>query len=260
MVGNVSGMAGSDAADDVNSGTGVALVGASSHNLIGDAATSGGLTNAVDGNIVGNSGVGTLDVTTVLDTSLANNGGPTQTHALVADSPAIDAGNNAEAIDENGLPLTTDQRGPGFTRFGNLAVDIGAVEVQPMDFGDAPDSYGTTLAMDGARHLISHPDINGLPYVGLGGTIDGESDGQPSAAADGDDLMGFDEDGVSFVGDVRANSVAVVGVNPSVDGFLAWWIDFNGNGQFDPSERFEATVSLYRQRRHPPIGSLRRAV
>src|SRR5204862_2965606 len=51
--------------------------------------------------------------------ALANNGGPTQTHALLPGSPAIDAGSNALAVDQNGSPLTTDQRGPGFSRIFN---------------------------------------------------------------------------------------------------------------------------------------------
>ena len=44
-------------------------------------------------------------------TSLADNGGPTQTIALLPGSPAIDAGSNALAVDAQGNPLTTDQRG-----------------------------------------------------------------------------------------------------------------------------------------------------
>jgi hypothetical protein len=53
---------------------------------------------------------------------LAFNGGPTQTHALTAASPAINVGANSTG-------LTTDQRGPGFVRaFG--VPDIGAFEFQ----------------------------------------------------------------------------------------------------------------------------------
>jgi hypothetical protein len=52
---------------------------------------------------------------------LADNGGPTRTHALRAGSPAIDAGTNV-------LPLATDQRGR--SRTSGLATDIGAFEVQ----------------------------------------------------------------------------------------------------------------------------------
>ena len=42
---------------------------------------------------------------------LKNNGGPTQTHALVAGSPAIDAGNPNGCQDNSGALLQTDQRG-----------------------------------------------------------------------------------------------------------------------------------------------------
>lgn len=56
--------------------------------------------------------------------SLANNGGPTQTHALRSNSPAVDRGNN------NLLPstFTADQR--GLPRRRNARIDIGAFELQ----------------------------------------------------------------------------------------------------------------------------------
>jgi predicted outer membrane repeat protein len=56
---------------------------------------------------------------------LAANGGPTKTHALLAGSPAIDAGDNANAP-------TTDQRGLARIKDGNgdrrAVIDIGAFE------------------------------------------------------------------------------------------------------------------------------------
>ncbi|MFN6516408.1 MAG: beta strand repeat-containing protein [Nostoc sp. CreGUA01] len=58
--------------------------------------------------------------------ALANNGGTTQTHALVTGSAAINAGNNA--LIPSGV--TTDQRGTGFNRISGGTVDIGAYEVQ----------------------------------------------------------------------------------------------------------------------------------
>src|SRR5207237_4123339 len=61
---------------------------------------------------------------------LANNGGPTQTRALLPTSTAINAGNNALALGLDGQPLVNDQRGPGFARIVGSAVDIGAFEVQ----------------------------------------------------------------------------------------------------------------------------------
>ncbi len=54
--------------------------------------------------------------------ALANNGGPTLTHALLAGSPAINTGSNPTA-------LANDQRGAGFARSSGLT-DIGAFEVQ----------------------------------------------------------------------------------------------------------------------------------
>jgi hypothetical protein len=58
---------------------------------------------------------------------LQNNGGPTQTHALLSGSPAIDAGDPGGCRDESGALLTTDQR--GFRR-PPLGCDIGAFELQ----------------------------------------------------------------------------------------------------------------------------------
>ena len=42
---------------------------------------------------------------------LQNNGGPTQTVALLPESPAIDTGNPGGCTDGIGHPLKTDQRG-----------------------------------------------------------------------------------------------------------------------------------------------------
>ncbi|QOV87607.1 choice-of-anchor Q domain-containing protein [Humisphaera borealis] len=61
---------------------------------------------------------------------LASNGGPTQTMALLPGSIAINAGSNAKALDADGKPLTTDQRGTGFARLVGGTVDVGAFEVQ----------------------------------------------------------------------------------------------------------------------------------
>lgn len=88
---------------------------------------------------------------------LGNYGGPTQTHILLINSPAINAGQNCVvtatcAAGNPPTPLTTDQRGTGFPRQAGSAVDIGAVEgvlvVDPLsskdfDFdGDGRTDYG----------------------------------------------------------------------------------------------------------------------
>ena len=80
-------------------------------------------------NLVGDSQGGSgFDPTDLLDVDpllgpLQNNGGPTETMALLPASPAIDAGDNTDAPD-------WDQRGPGYPRIVNGIIDIGAFEVQ----------------------------------------------------------------------------------------------------------------------------------
>ncbi|MGO9916363.1 MAG: choice-of-anchor Q domain-containing protein, partial [Isosphaeraceae bacterium] len=94
----------------------------SAYNLVGIGG-SGGLVNGINGNQVGVADPGL--------SRLADNGGSTETIALLTGSPAIDKGSNALAVDPTtGQPLTTDQRGPGFPRIVNGTVDIGAYEFQ----------------------------------------------------------------------------------------------------------------------------------
>jgi predicted outer membrane repeat protein len=110
VAGNFQGAAPSTTANDIYG----SLDTTSSYNLIG-AGGSGGLVNGLNGNQVGvlNLGLG----------ALAYNGGPTQTVALLAGSPAIDQGSNTFVIAGE-----TDQR--GLARIANGVVDIGAFEVQ----------------------------------------------------------------------------------------------------------------------------------
>jgi hypothetical protein len=78
------------------------------------------------------SGPGDLNNTDPLLGPLKNNGGPTQMLALLAGSPAIDAGNPAGCVDPAGKLLTTDQRGqprPDPEDAG-VGCDIGAYESQ----------------------------------------------------------------------------------------------------------------------------------
>jgi CSLREA domain-containing protein len=89
----------------------------SGNNLIGNNTGSTGFTTST---LVGTS-------TSPIDPKLGllqNNGGVTLTHALLADSPAIDTGNNSL------ISAATDQRGAEFERISGATVDIGAYEVQ----------------------------------------------------------------------------------------------------------------------------------
>jgi CSLREA domain-containing protein len=103
------------------------------HNLISRSGGFSGITNGVNSDMV--------DVNPLLS-PLANYGGTTQTLALKAGSPALDAGDNcvtqvAHCGDANIPQMDNDQRGPGFSRIidgpdadTTDTVDMGAFEAQ----------------------------------------------------------------------------------------------------------------------------------
>jgi hypothetical protein len=169
-------------------------------------------------NLISNSSGGSgYDATDLLDVDpmlgpLADNGGPTQTMALLPGSPAIDAGDNT------GAPRW-DQRGRGYDRIVNGQIDIGAFEVQP---GDAPvpvfslltDSFFTqTLAplnpSSGNRadsFASTSEPINPLPPV------TGETEaGQVSRAVPGSQNSG---PGVEYMGSWNANGLDPLSIDP----------------------------------------------
>lgn len=110
------------------------------HNLIGRSDGSNGFTNGSNGDIVGTLGA---PINPQLG-PLANNGGNSPTHALLSNSPALDAGDNcvtqaAHCSDANIPQIINDQRGGGFSRLVDgpdvdttATVDIGAYETQPV--------------------------------------------------------------------------------------------------------------------------------
>lgn len=93
-------------------------------------------------NIVGN--VDNLN----LSPSLADNGGPTLTYALLSGSRAINAGSNTDVP----AGITTDQRGAGFARIVNDIVDIGAFEFSGTNPPRPPE-------IDAAQYGASYPDL-----------------------------------------------------------------------------------------------------
>ncbi len=110
--------------DNINNGSPNDIQGtinSQGYNLVSNTSGSG-INGTLTGNILGQS---------AQLTPLGNYGGATQTRKLMANSPAIDAGSNALAVDGNNQPLTTDQRGAGFPRIINTTVDMGATERFP---------------------------------------------------------------------------------------------------------------------------------
>ncbi len=126
---------------------------------------------------------------------------------------------------------------------GNGAQSVGTVTVTvtgeaDLDYGDAPESYATLLASDGARHVATGPT--------LGTARDTEFDGQPSTLADGDDTNGTaDEDGIVGASAFAPGmAVAWVEVVVSADSYVNAWIDFNADGTWDASEQLATDLML----------------
>lgn len=94
------------------------------------------------------------------------------------------------------------------------------------DFGDAPDSYGSSINNNGARHGVG----DGILF--LGETVLTE----PNAYAD-NGTGENDNDGINFVTGVEAGKTAIVDITSSADGFVNAWVDFDKDGEFDADEQ-----------------------
>jgi hypothetical protein len=133
------------------------------HNLIETVSSGCDLTGITDSNITGDD---------PMLGDLGDNGGPTQTHALLEGSPAIDAGS------EDCPPPNADQRGT--PRPQGSTCDIGAFEVeQPSEAlwgdGDCGGAVNLGDAIGIARHLVSLPvnKVGDCPDPGESVTADG---------------------------------------------------------------------------------------
>ncbi|MGR5118044.1 LruC domain-containing protein [Vibrio astriarenae] len=99
-------------------------------------------------------------------------------------------------------------------------------EDSTIDFGDAPDTYLTTLESNGPRH-----QLDGVTYLGSQ-QPDGEQNGLIAPLSD--DTVGIDdEDGINFVTAIEPGLDSVLRINASTQGYLTAWFDWNQDGDFD---------------------------
>ena len=140
-------------------------------------------------------------------------------------------GGRVSLYNENGtigpkIPITVSACSPGWVGRAGDASD----PFRPKsDFGDAPATYDP-IAMDKATHEY---DCN----LRLGATYDREWDKTPSNATSD----GTDEDGIATVTSLRRGTFnyvqdLTVYNNTGANATLAGWLDYNGNGIFEPSE------------------------
>jgi hypothetical protein len=148
-----------------------------------------------------------------------------QLSVTTKDNPDSTGSNNIPATEASGVPL-------GGEKTAN-ATNSTTIANSVLDYGDAPNSYGTLLASDGARHAIT-----GL-YLGAG--VSADTDGQPNATASAD----TNDDGITFSPTLGSNYSTLIqaGVSNQVTvissgvGFVNAWVDYNQNGVFETTER-----------------------
>ncbi|MGB5635369.1 MAG: calcium-binding protein [Waterburya sp.] len=145
--------------------------------LISNGDDAVGFVNGINGDLVGSNGDDPFNPQSelLIDPRLGNlqdNGGLTETFALLEDSPAIDAGSNPNN-------LTTDQRGEGFNRTVGNGTDIGALEVQ------------TIIS---AAEIIGTPGNDFLQGSGENDRIQGLDGKDVIQGLDGNDFLSGDND------------------------------------------------------------------
>ena len=120
------------------------------------------------------------------------------------------------------------------------AVDV--INGSDLDFGDAPDSYGTLFASAGPGGVGAH-HIQGGPV--LGAAIDTEMDAVAPLDGTGDDAAASDdEDGVVIAPLTAAAAGSATVTVLSGPAKLNAWIDFDGDGVFAPGGAEEIASDL----------------
>ncbi len=123
------------------------------------------------------------------------------------------------------------------TRYSNDGARCNQAPIK-IDFADAPDSYGSSLAMNGARH--KQPSTgNSMLYFGNGVDV------EPDARLDDGDRQ---DDGVEsfdplYVGDTTYQVTLKVHNDTGMPAYIGGWIDFNMNGVFDADEGVVRTLT-----------------
>ena len=184
-------------------------------------------TSATSMTVAGNAGSDTFYVTLNGSTYFNIQGDTPVAPSSPGDTLYVDF---AGAINPTFFPQAVGAGFFTFTNFPNFEF-IGIETLHIYDYGDAPNTYSTTLASNGARHTYGST-------LRLGASVDIDQDGQPNAGATGDDTDtdGDDENGVTLPSTLIAGQSATITVNSSGAGYLNAWIDFNRNGVFDSNE------------------------
>lgn len=136
--------------------------------------------------------------------------------------------------------------GSGIDAAGNFVDDVKfalppcvpVVASTIVDYGDAPDSYGTDATNNGGEGIgASHTIVSGIH---LGATApDAEADASTPLDGTGD---GAEDDGVTLPASLQSGATITLPVVVTGSGALNAWIDWNGDGDFDTGEQIADDV------------------
>ena len=112
------------------------------------------------------------------------------------------------------------------------------------DFGDAPTSYNTLFANDGARHKVT-------PNIRLGATVNEDTNGFGDGTDDNLNATDDTDDGVQLNSatlqgqSLTQGDTVNLGITTAGTGVLNAWIDWNGDGDFgDAGEQIATNADV----------------
>jgi uncharacterized repeat protein (TIGR01451 family) len=163
---------------------------------------------------------------------LQNNGGPTETMALLSGSAAINAGDPAGCTDDQDNPLSTDQR--GFPRFGRC--DIGAYELQPLGFSTKVADHTVASTGDSVGYTITltNGGVSPISSVRVTDTLPASFVYVPGSLTATDGTSNYDGGVITWEGQIAAGQevsvlfAATAGTKP---GQIANHAVINGGGE-----------------------------
>jgi LruC domain-containing protein len=106
-----------------------------------------------------------------------------------------------------------------------------------VDFADAPDSYGSSIAAAGARHVITE--------LYLGDKVDAEADAFVYPLSDDTSDNSDDDDGITFpTGFEITQQSLIIAKSSTSSGYLNAWIDWDQDGEFEADEQVVQGLAL----------------
>jgi VCBS repeat-containing protein len=187
--------------------------------------------NATNGTVVSTLNATDPDAGSTITYSLGNNAGG---RFDIAGNTIVVANGTLLDFETTATHTVTVRATDNGGKFVLETLKINVLDVsEGFDYGDLPNSFGTLLASDGARHATG----SGLR---LGATVTGEANGQPAANAN----LDAGDDGATLPFFLIPGLNATLTVSASQVGRLDAFIDYDGNGSFSAAERITPNGGL----------------